>query len=666
MAKKDIGTLLGHKELINHTADGIKFDPSASFSSNTTDVQAALEELKSDFCSITGGDISAAIAAHSSVSALENHASSTNNPHNVTLAQISAADVNHTHPAVDITDLTSVVSALIGVHSSVVNNTSHSNRIDNPHNVTLAQISAADVSHNHSASNLTGFNQAVSAIVTIHSSVVNNTSHANRTDNPHNVTLAQISAADVNHTHLSIDITDLTATVSALIGVHSSVVNNTSHANRTDNPHSVTLAQLSAADVDHTHPAADITDLTAVVSALIESHSGLSAAYAHAALVEQHINWTTATNNFHTTGEARVGDVLISKIVQSSVSYAAITTSSTQAMMVKAGGGRLLLDSDGGSIEVQDADFIVRVAGGAALLAAMNSLVKVGIGTESPDALFHIFIGPGNDANMRIEAQGVANLASVTTVGGESASLQRWDQGNYSNLLLGGSFLWIANLPTINIWMSMRENNGQLALNHGLTLASYQLDVNGDGRFNQGLIVNDAGGSTTAHDFRVETTTYTQALYVDAQNDALKVQAQAAFNPDKNNVDFTVGTTSTSQALVVHASENFIEANVPLRLQRSFWRPVTTVTADYTMIASEDWAVIGAHSGITITLPAASAAFEKSTTAEYLVKHGLSPGSQFTLKRAGSENIDGSAVNITMDRGEPVRLISDGTDWWRA
>jgi len=84
----------------------------------------------------------------------------------------------------------------------------HTNRIDNPHNVTAVQIGAITAEVDPVA------NAAL-------------TTHINRTDNPHSVTAVQIGALTA----------ELDPVANAALVVH---------ANRTDNPHNVTAAQIGA------------------------------------------------------------------------------------------------------------------------------------------------------------------------------------------------------------------------------------------------------------------------------------------------------------------------------------------------------------------------------------------------------------------------------------
>ena len=117
--------------------------------------------------------------------ALVVHTNRIDNPHNVTAVQIGALTV----------ELDPVANAALVVHT---------NRVDNPHSVTATQIGALTVELDPVA-------------------VV----HTNRTDNPHAVTAQQIGA--------------LTAELDPVAVMHT---------NRIDNPHSVTAAQIGAIVVE--------------------------------------------------------------------------------------------------------------------------------------------------------------------------------------------------------------------------------------------------------------------------------------------------------------------------------------------------------------------------------------------------------------------------------
>lgn len=102
-------------------------------------------------------------------------------------------------------------------------------------------------------------------------------------------------------------------------------------------------------------------------------------------------------------------------------------------------------------------------------------------------------------------------------------------------------------------------------------------------------------------------------------------------------------------------------------LRAAVQRKLTTVTTGTTVLDDTNYYIICDSSTgvITLTLPAASAAFDTDSGREYVIKDdGDASTNNITIDRAGSDTIDGdTSVVISADYGM-VRLVSDGTNWF--
>ena len=219
----------------------------------STATQEALDTLRSDL----EGDINTGSSELSKL--INDHIANVENPHQVTKAQVGLGNVDNT------SDLNKPVStaqqAAIDLAKSEVSTalTTHIQDKNNPHSVTKAQVGLGNVD------NTADLNKPVSvaqqaAIDKVSSDLtLALQTHTTNTNNPHQVTAAQIGLGHVNDTadvdkpvskaqqeainavkeELSTKLTDTTNTL-------------TNHIEDKNNPHKVTKEQLGLGNVDNT------------------------------------------------------------------------------------------------------------------------------------------------------------------------------------------------------------------------------------------------------------------------------------------------------------------------------------------------------------------------------------------------------------------------------
>ena len=187
------------------------------------------------------------------------HANRSDNPHSTTAIQVGADPAGTAAAAVaaHVSALDPHTQYMTSEETNDRIDQRHAHRTDNPHQVTAVQVGAEPLG-------------TADAVVDVHEAAVDPhpqyetaaevqakiDTHASRTDNPHQVTRAQIGAEAAGtastimtaHTNDSnphpqyIDTTELAAAVNA-------------HASRTDNPHNVTAVQIGAEPLGYTDSA---------------------------------------------------------------------------------------------------------------------------------------------------------------------------------------------------------------------------------------------------------------------------------------------------------------------------------------------------------------------------------------------------------------------------
>lgn len=273
-----------------------------------------------------------AIAA-SSGNALATHVADRENPHQVTKAQVGLSLVSNYAPAtsqeaLDGTSNTAYMTplrtrqAIVAVAGSYTD--AHANRTDNPHNVTKAQVGLSSVENLPLASQqeaeLGASNARYMTALRVKQAITAQVGTAfatfvARTDNPHQVTKTQVGLGNVGNFRLATQaeavegksnelyMTPLTTyqAIQDQVGFTLS-----DHVNATDNPHNVTAAQVGLGSVRNLRMAtqaeaerADSPDLYM---------SPLMTRYAVAKLADASVGaHATQTDNPHNVTKAQVG-----------------------------------------------------------------------------------------------------------------------------------------------------------------------------------------------------------------------------------------------------------------------------------------------------------------------------------------------------------------------
>ena len=211
---------------------------------------------------------------------LNNHTSNSNNPHNVTLAQVGGAPAVHTHVVNDLTDKGTLATAN-HTHVTVDVTDLSTNYAAKSHSHTSSDISDlgnyAAASHTHTESDITDLgNYSVSGHTHTESDITDLGNYASATHSHNLSDINNISATTTEINYLSgvtgniqqqlnsLTTSGTTLTLADLGGASSTDLSN--HTGNTNNPHLVTYTQVGAAAASHTHTESDITDLGSYAS----------------------------------------------------------------------------------------------------------------------------------------------------------------------------------------------------------------------------------------------------------------------------------------------------------------------------------------------------------------------------------------------------------------
>lgn len=206
---------------------------------------------------------------------LDAHVTDTNNPHSVTKAQIGLGNVENKTSATIRNEITkaNVTTALGYTPVTPTEFTTHIDEFDahvanvsNPHSVTKTQIGLGNV-ENKTSEDIRGeitSTNVTDALTYTPAKATDLTSHISNVSNPHSVTKAQIGLGNVEN-KTSEDIRgELTATnVTTALGYTPVTPTDLSdHTSDTNNPHSVTKAQIGLGNVENKSSATIRGELT--------------------------------------------------------------------------------------------------------------------------------------------------------------------------------------------------------------------------------------------------------------------------------------------------------------------------------------------------------------------------------------------------------------------
>ena len=224
-----------------------------------------------------------ALDLKANLSDFNTHANNHNNPHQVTKEQVGLGNVDNTSD-LDKPISTATQAALDGLSGDIneVNNDliDHMEDTSNPHEVTAAQVGLGNVDNTSdldkpiSTATQTALDEISGDISDVDTKV---DTHIANTSNPHNVTKAQVGLGNVDNT-ADLDKPISTATQTALDEISDDLSN---HITDTSNPHEVTAAQVGLGNVDNTSDL-DKPISTATQTALdgkVDKTSGVSKVY---------------------------------------------------------------------------------------------------------------------------------------------------------------------------------------------------------------------------------------------------------------------------------------------------------------------------------------------------------------------------------------------------
>jgi len=187
---------------------------------------------------------------------LSAHIADFNNPHQTTAEQVGALvsvdDVQNPGGNIDLIQDDAITITSDDAANTITIGETHSARTDNPHQTTAAQVGAPvsvdGVQHPGGDIDLIQANA-----ITINPDDTNNRitigeTHSTRTDNPHNTTAAQVGAIrsvdGVRNDGGDIDLIQANAITITSDDANNRITIGETHSARTDNPHNVTAAQM--------------------------------------------------------------------------------------------------------------------------------------------------------------------------------------------------------------------------------------------------------------------------------------------------------------------------------------------------------------------------------------------------------------------------------------
>ncbi|MCK9234802.1 MAG: tail fiber domain-containing protein [Gammaproteobacteria bacterium] len=274
------------------------------------------------------------------VTPLNTHISNTSNPHNVTKAQVGLGSVNNYSTATPAETNTGTASNLYVTPAGVLNaiNTravtplnAFIARRDNPHVVTKPQVGLGNVDNFATANNSQAvagtatnlFITPASLKATIDSRVpAGMVDHVTNINNPHQVTKAQVGLGLVDNYGTASSSQAVTGTATNLFvtpaGLRAAIDNRVpsgfaTHLTNTNNPHSVTKAQVGLGNVNNYGTATPAEANTGTASNLYVTPAGLLNAI-NTRAVTPLTTHTSNTSNPHNVTAAQVGAYTKSEI----------------------------------------------------------------------------------------------------------------------------------------------------------------------------------------------------------------------------------------------------------------------------------------------------------------------------------------------------------------
>ena len=184
---------------------------------------------------------------------ISDHINNKENPHIVTKEQVGLGNIPNaiTESMHDFDTQTLVVAKVTNDILKIIQ--SHEGNLNNPHNVTKEQLGIGDIPTSTTDSMYESSVDKIPVAKVTNDLYLYISDHVGSRNNPHNVTAVQINAAPLEHTHKVADITDIQSYLTKITDLELSVQTNrnliSGHVSDTENPHNVTYAQLGVGDI---------------------------------------------------------------------------------------------------------------------------------------------------------------------------------------------------------------------------------------------------------------------------------------------------------------------------------------------------------------------------------------------------------------------------------
>jgi hypothetical protein len=251
-----------------------------------------------------------------------------------------------------------------------------------------------------------------------------------------------------------------------------------------------------------------------------------------------------------------------------------------------------------------------------------------------------------DDNNLLVKSASTSMVSIQTTGASEQSQLRLQTDSGTMDLRLGGStsgfsdywFMWDVNNGMTPFSISSHASGRVLALGYGQTVgtqANASISI-----YSTGVVINESGQN---YDFRVESDTVTNALFIEGTNGAATLGAYGTGS--------ITGTPTYN--LAVDSSGNVIE--VSTGGGSGITRSVSSISSNTSAgsTASTDY-VYFVTGTTTLTLPTAV-----GNTNMYTIK---SISGTTVVATTSSQTIDGTTT-IGIANQDSVSLISDGSNW---
>ena len=186
---------------------------------------------------------------------ISDHINNKENPHIVTKEQVGLGNIPNaiTESMHDFDTQTLVVAKVTNDILKIIQ--SHEGNLNNPHNVTKEQLGIGDIPTSTTDSMYESSVDKIPVAKVTNDLYLYISDHVGSRSNPHNVTVDQVGAAPLEHTHVIADITDISTITTQLSNLDTKIINAETkinlHTVNLDNPHEVNKEQIELGNVEN-------------------------------------------------------------------------------------------------------------------------------------------------------------------------------------------------------------------------------------------------------------------------------------------------------------------------------------------------------------------------------------------------------------------------------